>query len=38
MGKGIATLLLIVFIAPSFAQTRAAQGNGTPRVAPAPNY
>lgn len=36
MGKGIAVLLLTVVITPSFAQTRAAQGKGTPRMAPAP--
>ena len=34
MGKGIAILLLVVVIAPSFAQTRAAQGKGIPRVGP----
>jgi len=36
MGKGIAVLLLTVVITPSFAQTRAAQGTGTPRVGTAP--
>lgn len=36
MGKGIAVLILVAVMAPSFAQTRAAQGKGTPRVGPAP--
>lgn len=36
MGKGIAILLLIAVVAPSLAQTRAAQGKGAPRVGPAP--
>mgnify|MGYP003600264942 FL=1 len=35
MGKGIA-LILLILAAPAMAQTRAAQGKGVPRVAPAP--
>jgi hypothetical protein len=36
MGKGIAVLILVAVMAPCFAQTRAAQGKGAPRVGPAP--